>query len=100
MYSSEISSNLLYHLRVGILMVCFTDIPIELAGEHRKEYGSFGLEMKKEWGIKNGINPIDYMIKDTEIYNAFNHLQWISQQNVLKLDDGNYDGSSLDTLFF
>ena len=38
--------------RVGIPMVCFTDIPIELADEHRKEYGSFGIGMKKGWGIK------------------------------------------------
>lgn len=75
-------------IRVGIPMVCFTDIPIELAGAHRKEYGLFGLGMKKEWGIKNGLNPIGYMIKGSEIYNAYNHLQWIAQQNALKLDDG------------
>jgi len=126
MYSSKISSNLLYHFtstidtlisilkigfwprtaiedisfmlpnykeaRVGIPMVCFTDIPIELADEHRKEYGPYGLGMKKEWGIRNGLNPIGYMIKGSEIYNAYNHLQWIAQQNALKLDAGNKNG--------
>ena len=126
MYSSKISSNLLYHFtnnidilisilengfwpmtaiedisfmmpkyeeaRVGIPMVCFTDIPIELADEHRNEYGKFGLGMKKEWGIKNGLNPICYMLKGSEIYNAYNHLQWVAQQNALKLDAGNKEG--------
>lgn len=77
--------------RVGIPMVCFTDIPIGLADEHRKEYGLFGLGMKKEWGIKKGLNPISYMIKGSEIYNAYNHLQWVAVQNALKLDDGNIE---------
>lgn len=30
-------------------MVCFTDTPIELADEHRKEYGPFGFGMKNGW---------------------------------------------------
>ena len=123
MYSSKISSKLLYHFtrnidvlvsilndgfwpmtaiadisfmmpnyseaRVGIPMVCFTDIPIELADEHRKEYGLFGLGMKKEWGIKKGLNPISYMIKGSEIHRAYNHLQYITQKNALELNKKN-----------
>jgi len=84
--------------RVGIPMVCFTDIPIELADEHRKVYGLFGIGMKKEWGIKNGLNPISYMLKGSEIYNAYNHLQWVAQQNALKLDATNKDKDKHKTL--
>lgn len=72
--------------RVGIPMVCFTDIPIELSEEHRKEYGLYGIGMKKEWGISAGLNPICYMIKGAEIYNAYNHLQWVICQQAQKLD--------------
>lgn len=82
---------------VGIPMVCFTDIPIELTGEHRKQYGEYGIGLKKEWGINNGLNPICYIIKNSEMYNAYNHLQWIIQQNALKLDNGKKDGEN--TLF-
>lgn len=123
MYSSKISSNLLFHFtkdidalisilqngfwpmtaiedrsfmmpryeeaRVGIPMVCFTDIPMELIDEHRKEYGLFGLGMKKEWGIKNGLNPVSYILKDSGMFKAYNHLQWIAQQNTLELENGN-----------
>lgn len=78
--------------RVGIPMVCFTDIPLKLADEHRKEYGLFGLGMKKEWAINKGLNPVSYMLKGSEIYNAYNHLQWIAQKNALKLDAGNKEG--------
>lgn len=120
MFSSKISSSLLYHFtgeinvvasilengfhprtafedisfilpnyekaKVGIPMVCFTDIPIELSDAHRKEYGACGIGMKKEWGIMKGLNPICYMIKDSEIYNAYNHLQWVISQQAQKLD--------------
>lgn len=79
--------------KVGIPMVCFTDIPIELADEHRKEYGLYGLGMKKEWGMKNGLNPISYMLKDSEIYNAYNHLQFVAVENAKRLGEINKDGS-------
>lgn len=32
------------------------------------------------------------MLKGSEIYNAYNHLQWIAQQNALELDAGNPEG--------
>lgn len=84
---------------VGIPMVCFTDIPIELTEEHRKQYGEYGIGLKKEWGINKGLNPICYIIKNSEMYDAFNHLQWVTQQNALKLDNGNkYGENTLSTM--
>ena len=80
---------------VGIPMVCFTDIPIELTKEHRKQYGEYGIGLKKEWGISKGLNPICYIIKNSEMYKAYNHLQWIIQQNALKLDNGKKDRENI-----
>ncbi len=42
-------------------MVCFCDLPISQLPGHMDFYGSYGLGMKKEWGIKNGISPVMYM---------------------------------------
>lgn len=42
-------------------MVCFCDLPISQLRGHMEFYGSYGLGMKKEWGIKNGISPVLYM---------------------------------------
>lgn len=42
-------------------MVCFCDLPISQLRSHMDFYGSYGLGMKKDWGIKNGINPVMYM---------------------------------------
>lgn len=73
--------------KVGIPMVCFTDIPFELSEPHRQEYGSFGIGLKKEWGINNGLNPVNYIIKNSEMYKAYNHLQFIASENAKKLDE-------------
>lgn len=61
--------------RVGIPMVCFTDIPLTQSTAHREEYGQFGLGMTKEWGIKKGLNPIGYIVKGSEMCHAYNNLQ-------------------------
>ena len=45
---------------LGYPMVCFCDIPLSRISEHTKFYGSYGLGMTKEWGIKNALAPILY----------------------------------------
>lgn len=76
---------------IGIPMVCFTDIPLNLASKHRSKYGEFGLGLKKSWGIEMGINPVSYIIKGTEMYKAFNYLQIYAVDCAEKLDEGQSD---------
>lgn len=66
-------------------MVCFTDIPIELSEAHRNDYGSYGIGLKKEWGIKNKLNPINYVIKDSILCNNFNNIQRLTYDLINKL---------------
>lgn len=84
---------------MGIPMVCFTDIPIELANEHRKEYGKFGLGLKKQWGISKGLNPICYVIKGSELYRSFNKLQYMTRQNLINLDKKILMNHTLNTMY-
>ena len=46
-------------------MVSFCDIPLSLAKDHIKTYGSYGIGMMKEWGIKNNLNPVVYIERDS-----------------------------------
>ncbi|MEO8771256.1 MAG: abortive infection system antitoxin AbiGi family protein [Ferruginibacter sp.] len=46
-------------------MVSFCDIPLSLAKDQIKKYGSFAIGMNKEWGIKNNLNPVVYIEKDS-----------------------------------
>lgn len=58
-------------LEIIIPMVCWCDIPLERIGNHTSRYGGYGIGISKEWAIKNGINPIIYIIEDTIIARAF-----------------------------
>ncbi len=44
----------------AIPMVSFCDLPLSLIGKHLKEYGSFGVGLKKSWGTRNGVAPVIY----------------------------------------
>jgi hypothetical protein len=43
-------------------MVCFCDIPISRIAEHTAFYGEYGLGLINEWGLKNGLLPVIYML--------------------------------------
>jgi len=48
--------------KIYILMKCFCDIPLNHLMEiHMKTYGSYGIGLKKEWGIRNNLTPVHYI---------------------------------------
>lgn len=51
-------------------MVCFCDIPLAQITSHTDFYGKFGIGMSKDWGIKNGLNPIFYISDESMIPDA------------------------------
>ncbi|MBK5286741.1 MAG: hypothetical protein JJE25_15225 [Bacteroidia bacterium] len=50
---------------VAIPMVSFCDIRLTQVQEHISRYGSYGIGLRKEFGVKNGINPIFYLLENT-----------------------------------
>jgi hypothetical protein len=42
-------------------MISFCDIPLSLAKDQIKKYGSYAIGMTKDWGIKNKLNPVVYV---------------------------------------
>ena len=67
---------------VGIPMVCFTDIPLELSSEHRNRYGKYGIGLSKKWAIEKGLNPVSYVVLNSGFWAAFNHLQFIITEDA------------------
>lgn len=60
---------------LAIPMVCFCDIPLKfITDNHTKRYGYFGLGFRKEWGLKNKINPISYRTKESSSEKFFHDL--------------------------
>lgn len=48
-------------LNPKIRMICFCDIPPELASENIQNYGNYAIDFSNEWGAKNDINPLFYI---------------------------------------
>ena len=56
-------------------MVCFCDIPLSQLMSHIEIYGKYGLGMSKEWGIREGLNPVVYFNKNSHLVKNINALK-------------------------
>ena len=68
--------------KIGVPIVCFCDIPLTSITEHTASYGSFGIGMKYEWGVKH-LNPVFYTNQNSIPGNMLINLQYI----LLKPDE-------------
>lgn len=50
-------------------MISFCDIPLSLSKKQVDSYGSYAIGMTKEWGIRNKLNPVLYVEKDSLLGN-------------------------------
>src|ERR1700733_1801735 len=44
---------------------CFCDLLPSDAARHRSVYGSYGIALRKEWGMRNSITPVRYVHKNS-----------------------------------
>lgn len=80
-YSLERFTNVLprrsYFYKAYIPIVCFCDLTItQLSNQsrHTKDFGKFGIGLKKEWGVKNGVSPVVYVHNKSHPSNQINKL--------------------------
>lgn len=46
-------------------MISFCDIPLSDSLQHFDAYGRYGIGLSKKWAIKNGVNPVLYIDKNS-----------------------------------
>lgn len=79
-YCSEQIDHNVKAVKIAIPMVSFCDIRISEVSEHIEKYGYYGIGLNKEWAVKNNLNPVIYMNKDSNL--CFNSLSSIRKINV------------------
>ncbi|MEC0091510.1 abortive infection system antitoxin AbiGi family protein [Paenibacillus macquariensis] len=55
-------------------MKCFCDIHLNKLVHHMENYGDYGIGLHKEWGIDNGIQPINYVNTESDLIKDFAHV--------------------------
>lgn len=63
--------NILQLRQIAFPMKCFCDINMHKLGEHLYWYGCYGIGLTKEWGMKNGVQPIQYINPSSSLKNDF-----------------------------
>lgn len=63
--------------QIAYPMICFCDINFHKLEDHMKLYGGYGIAFSKQWGIEKGIQPLQYVNKDSilckDFTKAFRH---------------------------
>lgn len=74
------------HLRkIAYPMKCFCDINLHRLEEHLQWYGYYGLAFSKDWGMRNHIQPVQYINADSNLRKDFT----TAFSAALKLDKNN-----------
>ena len=78
-------------LEMSIPMACFCDISLhdDSVANHRNIYGNYAIALDKSWGIRRGINPVSYLVPETEYSLAIKKLEVLTSE--FDKTEPNYD---------
>ncbi len=72
-------------------MTCFCDLTLSNTGKHLHTYGNYGIGLTKDWGKRNGLNPILYVHANSVLWKDIHESSLVIQeqirQNILFDDD-------------
>lgn len=63
-------------------MICYCDLPLSKIISHLEFYGSYGIGLSKNWAYKNGISPINYIYKGSNLFKYLGKLSKTIWENL------------------
>lgn len=82
-------------LEEAIPMTCFCDLPVSHISSHLEFYGSYGIGLTKNWGVKNGLTPLAYVHQNSTQIKHINRLAKKIWENANQKSDNNQNQKSL-----
>lgn len=58
-------------LHIAYPMFCFCDINLHKMDDHMAFYGGYGIAFSKQWGMQNGIQPLQYINPHSFLHHDF-----------------------------
>ena len=88
---------------IAFPMKCFCDIFINKLYTHMNLYGKYGIALSKEWGLKNQIQPVQYINNSSFIINSiqdlYNHIQELHMEDDF-ISDKNKDIKYMENILY
>ncbi|MCC5888855.1 MAG: hypothetical protein JJT88_20640 [Gammaproteobacteria bacterium] len=86
---------------VAYPMACFCDIPLSRINEHTTFYGKYGIGFTKEWGLKNGLQPVIYCPEGSMVKDVANYLLHSSPKKAeAEAEAAKTDGREMENAFW
>lgn len=78
--------------KVYIPMVCFCDIPHSRVDYHAgkndsTDYGPYAVVLEKEWGRQRGVNPVSYVVPESDFVGAFQDFDALTEDADVNHED-------------
>lgn len=70
---------------IGIPMVCFRDLVLEQKSDGLRNFGEFGLGLRRDWAKENGVRPVTYVSPDSEMADSYKKLGKINKDEMRDL---------------
>ncbi|CAK6472698.1 hypothetical protein BFRIG_01891 [Peribacillus frigoritolerans] len=86
--------------KVAFPMSCFCDIHLNKLVSHMSNYGQYGIGLSKQWGIRQGIQPIHYINQHSELRKDFSKVFANALETTSKGEFTLYNNYLLHDLFF
>ena len=68
-YSKEYIEGIKTKKEFAVPMVSFCDLKLSELKDHIDKYGNYGIGLNKSWALKNGLNPVMYINKNSHFIN-------------------------------
>lgn len=74
----------------AIPLTCFCDLPLSKILSHLEFYGSYGIGLSKDWGMSNGLSPVNYIYEESTNFMYLKKMSRLIYNVMMDIDTKKY----------